>query len=207
MSEVIGRKTEHVHRYRSRIGQRAEFALLILVFDYPIDTFDRGTLNHRGEVVIGIHFTNRTRDSTVIRQRLLYLVSDHTVVVGLACHRAQIVANGLVSLPTIEVIGIDHREGTVDNVGSHHHRMVGSPGFYTISRNGKAFRKFVQLLEYKIYLNLATKTFGSKNFTKFLFKKVTDNKYDLAESGTNSIVDRIVDNSLAAGADTVHLFE
>ena len=85
--------------------------------------------------------------------------------------------------------------------------MVSTPRLDTLLGKGKALRETVELLIYIDNLYLVTEALGIEYLSKILGKRVANNKYHLAETGTNSVVDRVVDDSLAIGAYAIHLLE
>ena len=168
---------------------------------------DLRPLDHRREVAFRIDAADAARDRTVLRKRLVQVVSDHAIAVAALAELRQVVPDGLIGLGAVEIVGIDHGEGFVNRIGCHHHGVVRTPRLDTAFGNGKTFGQVVEFLENEIYGDAPAETVGREDLAELLLEGVADDEDDLAETGADGVVDRIVDDGLVVGTDTVHLFE
>ena len=104
----------------------------------------------------------------------------------------KVVPDGLVGFGTVEVVGIDHGEGFADGVGRHHHGVVGAPRLDAPFGNSSSLGQVVQLLEHELHGDAAAETLRGEDFAELLFERVADDENDLAETGADGVVDRII---------------
>ncbi len=88
----------------------------------------------------------------------------------------------------------------------HHHGMGRTPRLGPFSRDRVPGGNLVQFLESVVYVR-ARLVFSADPFPKITLDVSTDNENDLAESRTERIVNRIVEDDFTAGADFVELFQ
>ena len=115
-------------------------------------------------------------------------------------HRAE-------TLSAVKVVAVDDGKRLVDDISGHHYGVIGTPGLLAAFGHHISGREIFELLEYILHGHAAAETLGIVYLLEVLFERMTDDENDLAESGADSIINRIIDNRLAAGAETVHLFE
>ena len=168
---------------------------------------DLRPLDHRREVAFRIDAADAARNRTVLRKRLVQVVSDHAIAVAALAELRQVVPDGLIGLGAVEIVGVDHGEGFVNRIGCHHHGVVRTPRLDTAFGNGKTFGQVVEFLENEIHGDAPAETVGREDLAELLLEGVADDEDDLAETGADGVVDRIVDDGLVIGTDTVHLFE
>ena len=84
--------------------------------------------------------------------------------------------------------------------------MVGSPRFGTAFGAGEAFGKVIYGLEYQFAGNMAF-VFGNNLVAEVLFKIFTDYENELAKTGIDGIVNRIIHDSFAIRSQSVQLFQ
>ena len=207
IGEEIGGEAKEVHRHRRVLGQY--FVGAAVVEDDPAvgHAFDLRALDHRGEVARSIHAADAARNGTVVRKGLVEVVGDHAVAVPALAQLRKVVPDGLVGFGTVEVVGIDHGEGFADGVRRHHHGVVGAPRLDAPFGNSSPLGQVVQLLEHELHGDAAAETLRGEDFAELLFERVADDENDLAETGADGVVDRIIYDGLVVGADPVHLLE
>ena len=168
---------------------------------------DLRALDDRRKEAVGIDRTYAARYGAVLREGLVDLVAHHAVVVLLSAQTAQVVADDAIGVGTVEVVGIDHGKGLVDHRRSHHQRVVRTPRLLTSFGHLEALGQILQLLIYHLNLDAAAETLGIEHLGELLGERVAYDEYDLAETGADGVVDRIVDDGLVVGADSVHLLQ
>ena len=95
----------------------------------------------------------------------------------------------------------------MNRIGCHHHGVVRTPRLDTAFGNGKTFGQVVEFLENEIHGDAPAETVGREDLAELLLEGVANDEYDLAETGADRVVNRIIDNGLVIGADPVHLLE
>ena len=90
----------------------------------------------------------------------------------------------------------------MDHLFSHHHGVIGTPGFRAALRNRVALRNLVEALEHEFAGNMSL-IFRKDLLAEVLLKILTDHPNDLAEACLNSIIDTVVHNGLAVWPQTV----
>ena len=110
------------------------------------------------------------------------------------------------AVSSVEVIGVDDRERVVDGTCGFKHRVTGAPRLGAVGRDGNALRNVLCLLENILDLYAAFDALADSLAEKlkvFLFY----NENDLVKARLERIIDRVVDDELAVGADRVNLLE
>ena len=115
-------------------------------------------------------------------------------------------AHYLEGVTTVEIVAIDNSKRFLYYIGTHHYSMVGSPRFGTAFGAGEAFRKVIYGLEYQFAGNMAF-VFGNNLVAEVLFKIFTDYENELAKTGIDGIVNRIIHDSFAIRSQSVQLFQ
>ena len=85
--------------------------------------------------------------------------------------------------------------------------MTCAPGFLASLGHTESLGQIIQFLEYELNLHLAAEMPRSENLAEGLLERMSDDKHHFPESGTDGIVNRIVDNRLTVGAYSVHLLQ
>ena len=104
----------------------------------------------------------------------------------------------------IEIIGIDHAEGTIQFVPRHPDGMPGSPWFGALRWNGKPRRQIVQFLVRK-----------RRNEVERLLEMLAQHRFELRlgenndfpESRPERVVDGVIDDHFPTGTDGINLLE
>ena len=174
--------------------------------DGTVLILDLRALNDVGEVTFCIGSTYTTADRTVLAEGIANTIADHAVLALLAFYRAKEVRKYLVRLFTIEIIGIDDGKGFFNQVLTHQHGVVGTPGFRALGVIRAAFRHFVHRLEAELALYL-TLIFAQHDAAEIIFKILTDHKDDLTKACAQSVIHTVIKDGFAVGTETVHLFE
>ena len=71
----------------------------------------------------------------------------------------------------------------------------------------RPFGQVVEFLENEIHGDAPAEAVGREDLAELLLEGVADDEDDLAETGTDGVVDRVIDDGLVVGTDAVHLFE
>jgi hypothetical protein len=85
--------------------------------------------------------------------------------------------------------------------------VISTPRLNTLRRECETLREAVELLKYILHINLMSKALSIEYLLKILRKRVADNKDNLTETCANSIIYRVVDDSLTIRAYAIHLLE
>ena len=109
-------------------------------------------------------------------------------------------------MTTIEVIGIDHCEGLLDYLSSHHDCMIRTPRLLTPLGHREALGELVKILEDDLHRDLVL-VLRDDLLTELLLEGTTDDEDDLTEARTDGIEDRIVHDRLPRRADTIKLLK
>src|SRR5580693_4693231 len=111
-----------------------------------------------------------------------------------------------IALRSVEIVGVDNREGLVDRVGSHQNCMQRTPRPAAAYRDGKSRRKFIEFLKDVFNRDMSFKPCTDGVLERML-NVLANNEHDLTESGTKCVVDRIVDDGFTMRADWINLLE
>ena len=144
-------------------------------------------------LVVGAYTTG---NGTILRQCIAYAEAHHGIFILRTFGQvAQELANLHKGVASVEVVAVDDTEGLFDNVLAHEHGMVRSPWLLAAFGYGKALRQSIECLEAEFAGHLSL-VLGKYLCAELLFKVLTDDPYDLAESGLYGIVDRVVHDCL-----------
>ena len=80
-------------------------------------------------------------------------------------------------------------------------------GYLTEELYRETLWQVVQLLKYEINLDASTETLRREHLLDLLLERVADNEYYLTETGTDSVVNRVVNNCLVVRTNSVHLLQ
>ena len=207
IGEEVGREPEEVHRNRRILSQFLVCATVVEDDPAVGHALDLRALDHRREVALRIDAADAARNRTVLRKSPVQVVGDHAIAVFRIAEFREVLADGLVSLGAVEVVGVDHGERLVNGIGGHHHGMVRAPRLHAAFGNRQPLGEVVQLLKDEIDGDAPAEAVGRKDLAELLFKRVADDENHLAETGADGVVDRIVDDGFVVGTDAVHLFE
>lgn len=206
--EIIGGESKEIHRDGSIGRERMERAVGVLVFDAIGRAGDRGAFGHADEEAVAVGAADTARDSAIVAERIFEPVADHTIsAAGIGREVTEVVGHDHESIASIEIVGIDDSERLVDSLLGHKDGMVGAPRLDAASGDREASGEAVEFLKDIIDSDTVAEMLGIDFCLKFLFERVTDDEDDLAETGADGIVDAIIHNNFAVGADAVQLFE
>ncbi|MPM74990.1 hypothetical protein SDC9_121980 [bioreactor metagenome] len=164
------------------------------------------TFHHTGQVTLFIGLANTTGNSAAFGKGIPYTVTYHAIFIFTIFQSREMVSQHFVALTAIEIVGIDHREWFVNHLFSHHHCVIGTPRLHPVGMEGKTFRQHIQLLEHQFYRYFLL-IFTDDLFPEIIFKRLPDHKNQLSEAGIHCVINRIVHNGLAVGAQSVELFQ
>src|ERR1700723_183001 len=111
-----------------------------------------------------------------------------------------------IALRPVKIVGVDDRKGLVDRIGGRQNCMQRAPWLGAAGRDGKPQRKFVEFLKGVFDGDMFFKP-CTDGLPESLLNVPADDEHDLAESRAKCVVDRIVDDGFAAGADWINLLE
>ena len=155
-------------------------------------------------VVVGTYATSHR---TILAQCVAYAETHHGILIlGALGQIAQELTNLHEAVTAIEVVAVDDTERFLDDILTHQHSMVGTPGLLTTLRNGEALGQCVKCLETQLTLHL-TLIFGKNLRAELLLKILTNDPYYLAKASLNGIINTIVHNGLTIGAKPVELLQ
>ena len=206
MAEVVGCEAEEVHRHGCVLCKWL-VGTAIVEYDCAIHALNLCALDHATEVALLIHGAYTARHGAILRESLRYLIAHHAVAALATLQALEVVADGCVCCAAVEVVGIDYGEWLVDGLCCHHHCVVCAPRLNATLGECEALGEVVELLEYILHLNLVAEALGVEHLLKICLEGVADYEYHLAEACANSVVNRVVDNSLAVRAYAIHLLE
>ena len=146
-------------------------------------------------------------DSSILTQRVTHTETHHCILVaGPLWQVGEIFADNHEGVAVVEVVAVDDAERLLDDVLTHEYGVVCTPRLLTAFGYGEAFGQGVESLEAKFTLHLAL-VFREDLCAELLLEILADDPYDLAESGLDGVVDTVVHDGLAVGAQTVELLK
>ena len=113
----------------------------------------------------------------------------------------------LEGVAAIEVVGVDDGEGFVYHILGHEYGVVGTPRFLATFGHTEACRQAVELLVDILHGNAASEVVGVDVAFELVGKRMADYEDHLAEAGAYGILDAVVHDYLAVGANAVHLLQ
>ena len=145
---------------------------------------------------------------SIICQCVLKLVAYHHVLINavfililckeIICH--------LKCMTSIIIIRINNGKRSINHIDTAHDRMSGSPWLHTSFRNCKAFRKIMQILEYKFHLDMLTHTISDSG-TEISLILLLYNKYNFFKPCLNSIIDRKINDNVPVLINRIDLLQ
>ena len=206
--KVFRCEAPYIHAHWSGISNLHPLAVLVLVGNIAVGlTLNLGTLHTTCQQVLVILGTNATRYRTVVAQCVANAETDHGILAFAVLRQLRKeLANHFEAVAVVEIITVDHAERLVDHLLGHHHSMVGTPRFGTALGNGISLRDLVETLEDELAGDM-TLIFGKDLLAEILFEILADHPDDLAKTGLDGVIDTVVHDRLAVGAQTVQLFQ
>src|ERR1700688_2172940 len=98
-----------------------------------------------------------------------------------------------IALRSVKIVGVNNRKGLADRVGGHQNCVQRAPRPGAAGRDGKSQRKFAEFLKDVFDRDMSSKP-CTDGLLERLLNVLADNEHDLAESGAERVVDRIVDD-------------
>ena len=205
--EIVGGEAPYVHGNGGILVESLPLALLVLELDDTIHAQNLSALNHIGKVAIVVVRAYATSHRTVLAEGVTYAETYHGILVlGSLGQRAQELANLHEAVATVEVVAVDDAERLLDNVLTHEHSMIGAPRLLTTLGNRESCGQCVECLETELTLHLAL-VLRENLGAELLFEILADNPYYLTKTCLNGVVDTIIHDGLAIGAQTVELLQ
>lgn len=165
-----------------------------------------GTFNNGSEKALVVGGAYATSYGTVFGHGVTNAETDHAVVAFTVARTRKLFCDNGESVAAVEVVGVDNCERFVDYVFTHKHGVVGTPRFGAFGGTGVSFGKFVGRLEndFNGYMALV---FSEDFFTEVVLKVFTYYENDFTEAGAYGVVDGVVHDGFAVGAELVELFK
>src|ERR1700749_1959742 len=111
-----------------------------------------------------------------------------------------------IAVGSIEVVGVDHREGLMNGIGCHQNGVCCAPWLRATRLQNVAGHELSNFL--KDILDRDTSFIARSNhFFKRLFDFLADDEYDSVETGTASVINRVVHERLAVWSDGINLLQ
>ena len=86
----------------------------------------------------------------------------------------------------VEVVGVQHREGTVEMGGGGEQAVPGSPGLYSLLWYGYSIRYNINFLEHIFDFNIVFE-FTNEDFSELFLNTFSNYKYNFPETSFNGI--------------------
>ena len=206
--EVVGSEAPEVHADGCSIRNADPLLVLVEVLHHAVVALYLGALYDACEqVCLLVVLADTAADGTALAQRVIYAEAHHCILALAACGQfAQELSHHAESITVVEVIAVEHSERLLDDVLAHEDSVVGAPRLLTAFWNGKAFWQSIEALEAEFAGNV-TLVLGENLCAELLLEVTTDNPYNLAEAGLNSIIDAVVHNALSLRTKCVELLE
>ena len=161
-----------------------------------------------GQMASFVGFADTAGNGTIFAQGISEDEAGHTImgfaIFGLSGNEE--LMDFFEAFFSIVVIGIDHGEGNVQGLAAGKDSLAGSPWFFAIFRAGEAFREVMHILKYIGNVCNLLHTV-SDDRAEFVFDVFSDDKNDLVKTGFQGIMDGIIHDDLAIGANRSQLFD
>ncbi len=112
----------------------------------------------------------------------------------------------LVTLGSIEIVGIDHRKRLMDGVFRHQHRLRRAPRFCPSLRHFEALRNLVKFLEHVINRRVLLES-GADGVLEWLFDVLADHEHNFSKTRAQGVKNRVVHQGLATRAYRINLLQ
>src|SRR5690606_19971480 len=156
-----------------------------------------------GHIPVVVYLTHTPRNGPVLRKWFIYLVAHQRKLA--VCHlMSEELSHLLKCLIPIKVIGIDHAKRLIDLVSGGKHGMGSSPWFRTLNLLINTKLRQIVTLVYVICFDF-TRQFRLEYFFEFVGKFLTDDETYFSESGSDGIINRVIDNRFAVRPEWVYL--
>ena len=162
--------------------------------------------------MLGVHLADAPGHGAVVAEGVLQHKTGHAELAGLG---------GLIPLQevvqlhkgflAVVVVGVDHRKGLLQDALAGQHGLAGAPGLGASLGHGETGGHILQRLEGVSRFHAQRFAGGldavADGLLEGLLDVVTDDEDDLVKAGLDGIVDGIVHDDLAVGADSRQLFD
>ena len=174
--------------------------------------FNAAGLQHAGQVVGVVHLADAAGDSAVVAQGVFQHKARHGQVAGLVGRVAlQKVVQLDKSLFAVVVVGVDNGERLLDDALAGQHSLAGAPGLAAALGHGVPGGNVLQRLERVVDLNAQLGADFLDAVADGLFESVldivADDKDDFVKPGLDGVMNGIVHDDLAVGADGCQLLD
>ena len=201
--EDLRSETPHVERDGFVAGEGGDGAVGGGAAGVAAIALDLGELDDVLEVAVGRDLADAARDGAEVGERVAEDEADHGVV-GRA--GGKVTGELAVAVRAVEIVGVDGGEGLVDDAGGEKDGLGGSPGLGAAGGDGEAWGNVLERLEDVIDGDALFET-RADGFAECLLDVFADDEDELAEAGAEGVVDGVVDDGFAGGADGVDLLE
>ncbi len=170
-------------------------------------------LCHSGKVLGCIVVAYASGDFSILGEGVVKLEAHYAAYSFRVFMCLKPVGNGLERIFSVEVVAIDDCEWLVYDIFCHEHGVSRPPRFLSFRVQRVFGWNLVELLNHEIELQRgAVRAFHARVFLPHCFFELIleilpDYVDNLSESSINCIEDRVIDDSLSARAEAVHLFQ
>ena len=216
MCEIIGGEAPHVHRAEGlAVEDDMAFAIggVVAIDDTVRFAGDVQVLDYVGEVHVLVVEADAAGYAAGLAEGVLQLETDDAIGALAVLVFTEPVAQDAEGILAVIVVAVDDGERLLDDILGHQHGVGGTPGFLALRVEDIALGNLVQFLGHEDELQRRAVdafdilVFGPDGLLHLLTEILADDIDDLAESGLDGIINRIVDDGFSVGADAIHLFE
>ena len=175
---------------------------------------DVQVLDHVGQALRRVVVADAAGYAAGLAERVVQLEAHDAEDALAARVRTAPVAGDAEGLTAVEVVAVDDGEGLLDHAGGHQHGVGGAPGLLALGVDRQETGgDLVQLLGHEDKLQgasvgaLDVAVFARDRLLELLEEVFADDVNHFAETGLYGVVNGIIDNGFAVGAEAVHLLE
>ncbi len=202
--EELGGEAPEVHGDAFVTGEGDGVGGVFEVVDALLCAFDAGHLDNVLEGALPVCLGDAAGDVAVFGEGLVEAVADHGEAPFLAF--AEEVGDALEGVGAVEVVGIDGAEWAFDEVARGADGVGGAEGFGAVGGADVGGREVGAVLECELDVRPAL-VFAGDVVAEDLFEVFADDEDDVGEAGLEGVVDGVVHEGFAVGADGFDLFE
>ena len=207
VGEVVGREAPHIHADGHVSATHGHPLFAVLVADLAVDGVNLGALHDVLEVAVGIGVAHAACHAAILRERVAHAEAHHGILALAAFGEVgQELADGHEGVAVVEVVAVDDTEGLLDDVLTHQHGVVRTPGLYAAFRNLEACGQVVEGLEAELTGHVAFVLLQNL-VAELVFEVATDDPHDFAKASLNGIVDGVVHDGFTIGAERIKLLQ
>ena len=167
-----------------------------------------GLLLDAGEPAGGVNLTDAAGDGAVLGECVSETEADHREFGYAWVGDIEELGEAAEGVSAVEIVGVDDGEGAVHDATGAPDGVAGAPGFHAVRRRSEAGWEVVGLLKGVADFEAGVGGVARADAGAEGFLEVTaDDEDDLGKAGLAGVVNGVVEDGLAAGAERVHLLE